>query len=158
MIADRVLILGVGNDLLGDDAAGLLVAGALDDGRLPAGAIVEITTRSGLALLDAVAGFHKVLLIDTQVSGQPPGSVEEFTLTASVVRSPSPHYLGYGEALALGAAAGIDLPEEIHVLAVERTPEVWIGADLSEPVRVALPALVDRARTIVHQWNRKAAA
>ncbi len=158
MTADRVLILGVGNDLLGDDAAGLLVAGALDDGRLPAGAIVEITTRSGLALLDAVAGFHKVLLIDTQVSGQPPGSVEEFTLTASVVRSPSPHYLGYGEALALGAAVGIDLPAEIHVLAVERTPTVIIGDDLSDPVRNVLPSVAERAKAIIRCWAREEAA
>lgn len=158
MTADRVLILGVGNDLLGDDAAGLLVAGALDDGGLPAGATVEITTRSGLALLDAVAGFHKVLLIDTQVSGQPPGSVEEFTLTASVVRSPSPHYLGYGEALALGAAVGIDLPAEIHVLAVERTPTVIIGDDLSDPVRNVLPSVAERAKAIIRCWAREEAA
>jgi hydrogenase maturation protease len=158
MTADRVLVLGVGNDLLGDDAAGLLVAGALDDGGLPAGATVEITTRSGLALLDAVAGFRKVLLIDTQVSGRTPGSVQEYTLTASVVRSPSTHYLGYGEALALGAATGLDLPEEIHVLAVERTPTVTIGDDLSDPVRNVLQAVADRAKAIVHSWAREEAA
>ncbi len=153
MTTDRLLILGIGNDLLGDDAAGLMVAAALEDGRLPAGTTVETATRSGLALLDTVVGFRRVLLIDSQVSGRPPGSIDEFTLTPSVVRSPSAHYLSYGEALTIGVAVGLELPDEIRVLAVERTPEVWIGADLSGPVRGALPALVGRARTIVHEWK-----
>ena len=150
MTTDRLLVVGIGNDLLGDDAAGLLAASALADEGFP----VQATMRSGLALLDTVVGFRRVLLIDSQVSGRLPGSIDEFTLTPSVVRSPSAHYLGYGETLTIGAAVGLELPEEIRVLAVERTPEVWVGADLSEPVRVALPALVERARTIVHEWKR----
>ncbi|MDR7544417.1 MAG: hydrogenase maturation protease [Armatimonadota bacterium] len=148
MIAERVLVLGVGNDLLGDDAVGLLAAEALREEGLP----VETTTRSGLALLDAVVGVRKVLLLDSQVAGAAVGEVQEFTLAPDAVRSPSAHYVGYGEALAIGAAAGLDLPDEIRVLAVERSPEVWLGTDLSDPVRAALPAVVRRAREIIRGW------
>jgi hydrogenase maturation protease len=149
MSADRLLVLGVGNDLLGDDAVGLLAAAALREEGLP----VETTTRSGLALLDAVVGFRKVLLLDSQASGAAAGEVREFALAPAQVRSPSAHYVGYGEALAIGAAVGLDLPEEIRVLTVERSREVWLGADLSDPVRAALPALISRARQIVREWS-----
>ncbi|MDR7523677.1 MAG: hydrogenase maturation protease [Armatimonadota bacterium] len=146
--ADGILILGVGNDLLGDDAVGLLAASALGGEGLP----VQLMTRSGLALLDAVVGFSRVLLLDSQTTGLAPGTVCEYTLTPTSVRSPSAHYVGYGEALTIGAAAGLDLPDEIRVLAVERRGAVCIGDGLSEPVRAALPAVVDRARAIVRAW------
>ncbi len=148
MTASRLLVVGVGNDLLGDDAAGLLVGDALKADGLP----VEVTGRSGLALLDAVVGYRRVLLVDSQVTGRPPGSVAEFTLTPDEVRSPSAHYLSYGEALAVGAAVGLDMPEEVHVLAVERDPDVEFGHGLSDPVRAALPGVVERARAIVRGW------
>ncbi|MDR7484002.1 MAG: hydrogenase maturation protease [Armatimonadota bacterium] len=148
MVDDRVLILGIGNDLLGDDAVGLRAADALGD----ANVAVQATARSGLALLDAVVGFKKVLLIDSQSTGLPPGAVCEFTLAPALVRSPSAHYVGYGEALSIAAAVGLELPDEIRVLAVERSPEVCFGDDLSEPVRDVLPAVVDRARAIARTW------
>lgn len=146
----EILIVAVGNDLLGDDAVGLVAGFTLKAEGLP----VEMSVRSGLALLDHIEGVGKVLLIDSQTTGGAPGEIEEFVLTPSVVRSPSPHYLGYGEALAVGRAVGLDLPDEIRVLAVERAGATNIGAGLSESVRAALPALIHRARDIVRGWSR----
>lgn len=126
-----------------------MAADALGDLGVP----VEVTSRSGLALLDAVVGYRRVLLLDSQTTGRAPGTVEEFALAPGAVRSPSAHYLGYGEALTIGAAVGLDLPTEVRVLAVERSPEVSFGDDLSAPVRAAIPVLADRARAIVRQWS-----
>lgn len=148
MSGNDILILGIGNDLLGDDAVGLLVAEALRED----GLAVRTGVRSGLALLDEVVGARRVLVIDSQATGGQPGTISEFSLEPSVVRSPSAHYVGYGEALAIGVAVGLEVPEEIRVVAVERTPEVYLGADLSEPVRAALPALVEQARNVIREW------
>lgn len=150
----EVLIVAVGNDLLGDDAVGVMAGLALRAEGLP----VEMSVRSGLALLDHIEGVERVLLIDSQTTGGTSGEIEEFVLTPSVVRSPSPHYLGYGEALAVGRAVGLDLPNEIRVLAVERAGATNIGAGLSESVRAALPAVVHRAREIVRGWSRHGVA
>lgn len=149
MSGEGLLVLGIGNDLLGDDAAGLLVAEALRAD----GFLVRTSVRSGLALLDEVVGARRVLLVDSQSTGGQPGTISEFSLEPSlVVRGPSAHYVGYGEALAIGAAVGLEMPEEIRVLAIERSPEVYLGADLSGPVRAALPALVERARAVIQRW------
>lgn len=149
-----VLVLGIGNDLLGDDAAGLIAASALAD----EGVAVRTDVRSGLALLDAVVGYCRVLLIDSVTSGQAPGTIFEYVLDPSPVRSPSAHYLGYGEALAIGAALGLEMPEKVVALAVERSPEIHIGADLSAGVRSAIPAFIDRARAILGEWRTEATA
>jgi hydrogenase maturation protease len=105
-----------------------------------------------------VEGVRRVLLIDSQTTGGVPGEISEFVLSASVVRSPSPHYLGYGEALAIAHAVGLDLPDEIRVLAVERIDAVNIGAGLSGVVRQALPAVIRRARQIMAGWSPRDAA
>jgi hydrogenase maturation protease len=148
MTSDRVLVLGVGNDLLGDDAAGLVVADRLRDTGVP----VDLTTRSGLGLLDHVVGFDRVLLIDSQTTGREAGTVDESTLEPSEIRGPSAHYLSYGEALALGACLEMPLPREIKVLAVECLPQTCIGGPLTAPVREALPLLEARAREILRDW------
>jgi hydrogenase maturation protease len=148
MTGARVLALGIGNDLMGDDAAGLLVGAALGADGLPA----RVTARSGLAVLDEVVGYEKVLLIDSQVTGAAPGTVEEYTLASETVRSASVHGLGYGEALSLGARLGLALPREVRVLAIERSPSVEFGAGLSEDVRHALDGFTERARAILRGW------
>ncbi|MDR7418747.1 MAG: hydrogenase maturation protease [Armatimonadota bacterium] len=149
MARPEVLIVAVGNDLLGDDAVGIEAGLVLKAEGFP----VEITIRSGLALLDLVEGVRKVLLIDSQTTGGVPGDVSEFTLGPSVIHSPSPHYLGYGEALAIGRVLGLDLPGEIRVLAVERADAINIGAGLSDAVRRALPKVIHRARDIIGTWS-----
>ena len=154
MTAKEVLVLGVGNDLLGDDAVGLIAAARLAEAGLP----VRTTSRSGLALLDEVVGFRRVLLLDSQVTGRAPGTLTEFTLDPERVRSPSAHYVGYGEALTIAAAVGLALPEEVRVLAIECSPALDFGSDLSEAVSAALPALLERAGAIVRDWSAQPAA
>jgi hydrogenase maturation protease len=152
MAAPSVLIVGIGNDLLGDDAAGLVAGGTLEREGFP----VHLTTRSGLTLLDAVVGVRRVLLIDSLVSGRPAGTLSEFALEPARPRSPSTHYLGYAEALAVARALGLDVPDEIRVLAVERAADVRFGDGLSDAVRAVLPELTDRARTVVRGWLQDA--
>ena len=144
-----VLVVAVGNDLMGDDGLGLIAGEILQAEGLP----VHLTDRSGLALVDAVEGVRRVLLIDSQTSGRRPGTVLEYVMEPEAPRSPATHYLGYAEALAVARALGMTLPEEIRVLAVECTSDLQFGAGLSEAVRAALPAVLDRARVILDTWS-----
>ena len=75
----RVLILGLGNDILSDDAVGLLVARRLKHelSRFPGIAVLE-SSEMGLALLDFITGYSAVLIIDSIQTGQAAaGSVHE---------------------------------------------------------------------------------
>jgi hydrogenase maturation protease len=98
----RILVLGLGNDLLADDAIGHLAVAELAP-RLAGRADVEATALHGLALLDVLAGYDAAVVLDAACTGaRPVGEVHEID-PASLARieSPSPHFAGFPEMLDL---------------------------------------------------------
>lgn len=150
-----ILALGLGNDILSDDAIGLLVARQLrrDLGEHPAIEVQE-TTEMGLALLDFLTGRHAVLLVDAiQTGAVPPGNLLELDpprWESTVGRNP--HFLGVGETLALGRQLRLPMPRQIKILAVEVADPFTLGTTLTPPVHAALPRAVDRARRLLAEW------
>ena len=149
----RALALAFGNDLLGDDGVGLAAARALKPEFRDSVDIVE-TSEAGLALLEWLEGRGRVLILDSITTGQRPvGTALEFLPDAfSSTASPSPHYAGLPDVLDLGQRLGFALPSEIRILAMEIDPAHAIRENLSEPVARALPAFVNRARSILAHW------
>jgi len=143
----KVLVLGLGNDILSDDAVGLLVARAVRD-RLEGGesiAVVE-SVEMGLALLDFVVGYRDLIVVDAILTGQAkPGSVHEVAPgQLQVLPKASPHFVGVGETLALGRTLGMAMPERVTILAVEVADPFTMGTQMSPSLRTALPEVVDR--------------
>ena len=64
--ARQVLLLGLGNDILTDDAVGLYVVRELQP-KLAAHPSIDIreTTEMGLALLDFITGYRAVVMVDS---------------------------------------------------------------------------------------------
>jgi hydrogenase maturation protease len=59
----KILILGIGNSIRGDDAIGLLVARELAKQHWPGVEIKELET-SGFEIIDEMAGYDKLIIID----------------------------------------------------------------------------------------------
>ncbi|MBN1868135.1 hydrogenase maturation protease [Candidatus Sumerlaeota bacterium] len=152
----RRLLLGLGNDILTDDAVGLLAARAL---RERFGGTVDVVEagESGLSLLDHVEGYDRVLILDAVVSGQVEvGTVLEFGMDdlGSPV-APSPHFTGMPEMWALGRRLKLQLPQEIRILALEVARPFVFGESLSEEVAPALPAFIQAASDILREWDER---
>jgi hydrogenase maturation protease len=149
----RILVLGLGNDILGDDAIGLLAARRLR-AFLPASVDVRESGGGGLDLLDILEGCGRALILDAIATGEhPPGSVLEFSAADfQKVVAPSPHFAGLPELFHMARQLGIPFPETISVLACEVADPYQIRAGLSTSADAALPALVARARQIVESW------
>ena len=117
-----VVVIGVGNALRGDDAAGLEVARRLADLDRRGGVTVRAHEGEGLALLDLWAGADAVVLIDTTCSDAPPGEVRRIDATPAAVQLPPPpsssHAVGVAEAIELGRALG-SLPATVIVYGIE---------------------------------------
>ena len=113
----KILVLGLGNDLLGDDAAGLLAVRALKDTLTSEQATVVESSLSGIALLDHFLGYQKAAIIDAIKTGKnPPGSIMELQPEdLSEVAAPSPHYAGLPEMLALAKQLSLEFPGEIKI-------------------------------------------
>lgn len=144
----RPLLIGVGNDFAGDDAAGRLVVRALE------GADAFDTAETHGAAADIVTlmeGRAHVVIVDACTSGAMPGTVHKLDAVAGDLpgwlRSVSSHGIGVAEAVALARMLG-SLPERVEVWAIEGT-HFCVGDGVSDPVKravadviAALPAAV----------------
>jgi hydrogenase maturation protease len=149
----RILVLGLGNDILGDDAVGLVAARRLRS-TLPAAVDVLEQAGASLDLLDILEPYDRVLILDSILTGQhPAGTILEFDRTDfQEVLGPSPHYAGLPEVLRLAEALGIPFPAEIRILACEVADPYQIRAGISNTVQEALVPFVARALDTVRPW------
>lgn len=149
----KTLVLCLGNDILTDDAAGLLAARELRK-RVGDSAEVRESSESGFALLDLMTGFERMLIIDSIRTGAyPPGTILEFHAEdLGEVAAPSPHYAGLPELIALARRLDLLFPTEIAILALEVKDPFTIGEGLTGDVESALEALVERAMGKLRCW------
>jgi len=91
----RVLILGLGNPLLGDEGVGLRAVEELKGLELPDGVTVAEGGTTGLGLVSLMEGYQRVIVVDAADMGHPPGCVVRFTpLEAQLKTAEAP--LGQG--------------------------------------------------------------
>lgn len=152
----RTLVLGLGNELAGDDAVGLLVARAVRE-ELDGVADVTESSASGMALIEELAGYDRAVVVDAiRTQRTPPGTITEMGLAeVGRVVAPSVHQAGLPELAAVAERLGLGFPRQTRVLAVEVLDPYTIGAPLSDPVAGAVEELVRRVRQQVQRWHRE---
>jgi hydrogenase maturation protease len=148
--AAGVLLLGLGNDILTDDAVGLQVAHELQRELAGHPAIdVRETMEMGLALLDFITGYSVVVIVDSIQTGKAaPGSLHELDAGAlQQLTGRTPHFVGVSETLALGRHLGLAMPEQVKIFAIEVEDPFTLGTALTPALQAALPGIVDRIRS-----------
>jgi hydrogenase maturation protease len=153
---ERIVIVGLGNPLLTDDAVGLRAAALL--ARRLAGAPVDVLESSwgGMRFVDLLAGYERAIIVDAiEWRRGPPGTVYRLTPDAAIptMRAVSYHDVSLGTALALGRALDIPLPVETVFFAVEAEDTHSFGESLTPAVEAALPEVVRRVEAQLMQWN-----
>lgn len=148
----RTLVLGLGNDLLGDDGVGLRIVEELR--RRPTLVEFEFETAAtaGLALLDILHGYERAYLVDSALTRRRrPGYLHRLgaaSLTKLALNASS-HYAGLPEVLALAQALDLGLPNRVEVLGVEVEDAYTIELGLSPELEAKLPALVDQVERVL---------
>ena len=136
-----LLVLCVGNPILGDDGLGPRVAEALaEDGGLPPGAVVECGFTGGLDLLPAVEGAERLILVDAVDIGERPGAVLCFDspdIPMGFGRPISPHQVAVSDVLALARLRGT-APKRLALVGVQ-VERVGLGLELTPAVAAAVP-------------------
>ena len=145
--ARQLLLLGLGNDILTNDAVGLHVVRELGHklAGLPTIDVRE-TTEMGLALLDFITGYRTVVIVDSiQTGSAPPGFLHELDASAlNQLTGRTPHFLGVTETLALGRRLGLAMPERVTIFAIEVEDPFTLGTSLTPALRSALPSITER--------------
>ena len=145
-----VRLLGLGNEIMGDDAFGILVAGEI---RRRFGETVEVVCSSaaGFDLLEHVLDTPRLLVVDTVVTGQsPPGTLH--VINGELAPSPgvcSAHGAGLFEVLAAARLLGLRAPGDVVVIAVEAVSCYEVGGPMHPQVRAAISEAVQLVAGIV---------
>ena len=140
----KTRVLGLGNEILADDAFGIRAAREVES-RYPGQAEVVCSSAAGFGLLDDVLGAPRLIVIDAAMTGTvPPGTIHR--LAEDEMRETSvagPHFVGLFEVLAAGRQMGLDVPETATVIAVEASDCTTVGGPMHPDVERAIPEVVD---------------
>jgi hydrogenase maturation protease len=153
----RIVVLGLGNTLLGDEGLGVRALHALRErvgDTYPEIEWVDGGT-SGLEALACIEGRSHLLLLDAVQTGAAPGTLIRLTsdeIPATIALKLSMHEVVLADALALSALRGT-LPGTRVLLGI--VPEVidW-GEDLSTAVGDAMGALIAASERELRTWMK----
>ncbi len=137
---NRTLVLGMGNPILSDDGIGLILARNLA-GKIP-GVDTASISLAGLELIDILAGYDHVFLIDAAIgTGGEPGELKEICDGKGALHLFTSHGVNFYDLIRMGRDAGIKMPEPVSVFGIEIGNATDFGTSLSPEMLSALPFL-----------------
>jgi hydrogenase maturation protease len=151
LTAERPLILGVGNLLLGDEGIGVLAAQRLAKTNLAAKADIVDGGTGGFHLLSLLQDYARVILIDAAADGRPPGTITRLRprFASDFPRSLSAHDIGLRDLVETAALLG-DLPRiDLITVSIEKVQS--LGLEVSEPVSAALARIEELVRSLLEE-------
>ncbi len=143
-------VLGLGNDLIADDAFGVVVARRLAELH-PLEVEAVCSAETGFYLLDHVQNAAKLIVVDAIVTGDaPPGTIHVFREEdVSAAPGGSPHFIGLFEVLAVGRKLNLAVPSEVVIIAAEAADLQTIGGPMTPAVKAAVEEAILKAEAIL---------
>ena len=140
----RAVVLGIGNTILTDEAAGVRVVEARERGyALPANVLAIDGGTSGMEMIEDLSDLDFLIVVDVVKTGAAPGTVVKIDGADIPVffRSKlSPHQIALPDVLASLELLGT-MPREIIVLGVEPI-SLELGMEMTTTVAERIPQLV----------------
>ncbi|MDE2236115.1 MAG: HyaD/HybD family hydrogenase maturation endopeptidase [Gammaproteobacteria bacterium] len=152
-----VVVLGLGNTLLGDDGVGVQVVQHLQAGRrLPSGIRFLDGGTLSFSLLEDIENTDSLIVVDAAQLGEEPGSVhiyrdlamDEFLRSR---RSSSVHEVSLAELLDMARLTG-HLPERRALVAIQPQHIDW-NTEVSPDVRGGLETACIHVRALITRWS-----
>jgi hydrogenase maturation protease len=155
-VSGIIKIIGLGQSMRGDDAAGLAVVqlwGEMYSGENRPPNVEAIRSElPGLGLLDLLEGARLAILVDAVRSGAAPGTIHVLSsdqLESFTAETSSAHGWGVAETLALGQVlAPSSMPQKIVLIGIE-AGDVSIGETLSPEVIAAIPQAAQAVQQLI---------
>lgn len=151
----KILVLGLGNSLMTDDALGSRAVAALAEKfTFPPQVTVLDGGTLGLDLLPRLEGVGRLLILDAIDMGAAPGTVfrlEGEEVPRAFAGKLSVHQMGVQDLLAVAELQG-HLPSELVALGVQ-PGSIEIGLHLTPEVEAAFPELVAAAERELVAWG-----
>ena len=143
----KTIVLGVGNQILGDDGVGVHISNELKKHIKTLDVTVDEAITGGMNLLDLILGYDKAIIIDAVKSDKGEhGEVKRIPIDDfNTMHSCNPHDVSLIEAIEMAKKMGENrIPQEIIIIGVmmENIP-CEFGEKLSKDISAAVPKAVE---------------
>lgn len=148
---DRILVMGIGNYLMGDEGVGVHLAERLSALSLPPNVDVVDGGTGGFHLLEYFETYPNIILVDATLDNQPAGTIRLIRprFASDFPKSMSTHDIGLKDMVSslqlMGKAPNIHL----FVVSIETIQQQ--GIELTEQVQAVMPELIDKVVTLAWQ-------
>ncbi|WP_145553544.1 HyaD/HybD family hydrogenase maturation endopeptidase [Yersinia bercovieri] len=156
-----ILVLGIGNLLLSDEAVGVRLVEALEQRfAIPAGVEVLDGGTAGLELMEAMANREHLIVADAVLTGRPPGSVavlRDKEIPAMFSRKVSPHQLGLCDVL-MALQLTDEFPRQLTLVGVvpeSLAPGIGLTSTVTQAMEPALEQILAALRASGVTLNRR---
>ncbi len=144
-----ILILGIGNYLMGDEGVGVHVANRLLQEKFSENITVIDGGTGGFHLLEYFENHDAVILIDATLDGNLPGTIRLIKprFAKDFPQAMSTHDIGLKDMVSALHLMGT-IPE-IHLFVVSIESIQQQGIELTNDVEKMIPALIDRIKQLI---------
>lgn len=152
---DAILVMGVGNYLMGDEGIGVRVIEALARESLPAYVDLLDGGTGGFLLLDRFQAYGTVIFVDATMDGRPAGTTRLLRprFASDFPSALSVHDLGLKDMIE--AVYLMDKQPDLYLLTVSIDRITPMTIDLSEPVQEAIPRASREILGLAHRLYRE---
>lgn len=149
MTPSRILVLGIGNLLMGDEGIGVHAVRELARLSWPASVTIVDGGTGGFHLLSYFGEYDPIVMIDATMDEQPPGTLSmiEPRYATDFPRALTAHDIGLRDLVE--SAALLQMQPKIYLVTISVAGLQSLETTLSAAVTASIPHIVSRVRDLV---------
>lgn len=142
--SDSLLVMGVGNYLMGDEGIGVHIIQEMAKLDLPENVDILDGGTGGFTLLGCFEAYPTIIFVDATMDGKPPGTLSLIKprFASDFPSALSVHDVGLKDMVE--AVYLMDHIPDIHLLTISIEELKPMTLELSEPVSAAIPRAIDQ--------------
>ena len=155
----KSLVIGIGNVVLSDDGVGPYVVKRAEEHLFDLKGNVDFKENysGGFDLLYDIAGYNKVLIIDSVLTGvHEPGTCITYNMgdfhQLEQSRLVDSHGVNLPTVLETGRRCGYKMPEEVIIYGIESDDVTTFSEELTTKVEASVDSIVDKIRETLLKW------
>lgn len=146
------LILGLGNEILTDDGIGIKLTHDLKNKFRRSSFDFKTASCGGLEIVEMMDGYEHAIIIDSiKTFGVEPGKVHHFTLDhfQQSMHVSNFHDISFLTAIEFGRKAGLKLPRQVNIIAVEIIEDLVFNTQFSPVIKEKYPQIFNEVQRLM---------
>ena len=142
--SDSILVMGVGNYLMGDEGIGVHIIQEMAKLDLPDQVDILDGGTGGFSLLGCFESYPVIIFVDATIDGKAPGTINVIRprFASDFPSALSVHDVGLKDMVE--AVYLMDTIPDIYLITISITELIPMTLELSKPVSAAIPSAIDK--------------